>query len=70
MPDGGLLPCMDKARVLHQIEAEAMTNNETLISDDMQLHQQCRVLIVNGMVVVKQLNKNMKVKTCKVIFVI
>ena len=70
MSDGELLPCTDKARVLHQIEAAAMTNDETLVSDDIQLHQQCTVLIVDGMAVVNQLNRNMKVKTCKVIIVI
>ena len=70
MPDEELLPCTDKARVLHQIEAAAITNNETLVSNDIQLYRQCRILIVDGMAVMNQLNKNIKVKTCKVIIVI
>ena len=70
IPDGELLPCTNKTRVLHQIEAEATRNNETLVSDDIQLYQQCSVLIVDGMAVVNQLNKNMKVKTCMGIIVI
>ena len=58
---GELLPCTDKTRVLHQIEAAAMTKNEILVSDDIQLNQQCRVLIVDDVAVVTQLNKTMKV---------
>ena len=62
--DGEPLPCMDKAKLIHQIEESVKKNNETNIPDNIQLHRQHKVL--DGMAVVSQLNKNAKVKTCKV----
>ena len=41
------LPCMDKAKLLHQIEESVKKNNETNIPDNIQLHQQHKVLITN-----------------------
>ena len=64
--DGEPLPCMDKAKLLHQIEESVKKNNETNIPDNIQLHQQHKVLILDGMAVINQFNKNAKVKTCKV----
>ena len=61
--DGEPMPCMYKAKLLHQIEESIKKNNETNIPDNMQLHQQHKVLILDGMAVVNQLNKNAKVKT-------
>ena len=65
-PDGEPLPSTDKSKILHQIEELAKQYVDTEVPNDAELHQQNRVLILDGMAVVNQLNKNMKVKTCKV----
>ena len=51
--------------MLHQIEDGIVQNEEMEVEEDPNPNQ-CKVIIIDGMAVVNQLNKNSMVKTCKV----
>lgn len=64
--DGEPFPCSDKSKILHQIEQNLKEHDDQMDLQTEFIDEQRRVIIIDGMAIVNQLNKNSKVKTCKV----
>ena len=59
--DGQPLPCIDKAKLMHHIEEMAGVN----VNPPRDV-QENSAIIIDGMAVVNQINKDHTLKTCKV----